>query len=94
MTSEASSTQIVLQRVRAGDTQALNELYKRYVLRVLAAVRIRLGVHLRQKVESWDIVQDAMLASLKNVSEFNDSSDGAFMKWLDRIVENRIRDKN
>jgi RNA polymerase sigma-70 factor (subfamily 1) len=62
-------------------------------MRVLAAVRARLGAELRQKVESWDIVQEAMLASLKKVSAFDDASEGAFMKWLDQIVENRIRDK-
>src|SRR5205823_9414840 len=75
------------------DKEALNELYNRYGLRVLAAVRARLGAELRQKVESWDIVQDAMMVSLKHVADFDNSSEGAFMKWLDQIVENRIRDK-
>lgn len=93
MPPEPASTQLLLRRVRVGDQQALNELYHRYGLRVLAAVRARLGAELRQKVESWDIVQEAMLASLRNVADFDNASDGAFMRWLDHIVENRIRDK-
>ena len=93
MSNDSTSTQVLLRRVRTGDKEALNKLYNRYGLRVLAAVRARLGAELRQKVESWDIVQDAMMASLRNVSDFDNSSDGAFMRWLDQIVENRIRDK-
>jgi RNA polymerase sigma-70 factor (ECF subfamily) len=78
--------------VQAGDQQALNDLYSRYVMRVLAAVRARLGAELRGKLESWDIVQDALLASLKNVQSFELASEGAFLNWLAKIVENRIRD--
>jgi RNA polymerase sigma-70 factor (subfamily 1) len=92
MPLEPTPTQVLLRRVHVGDPAALNELYHREGLRVLAAVRARLGAELRQKVESWDIVQDAMLASLKNVSDFEQTSEGAFMKWLNQIVENRIRD--
>ncbi len=94
MPAEPITTQLLLQRVRVGDKQALNDLYERYGMRVLAAVRARLGAKLRQKVESWDIVQEALQASLKGVSEFDDSSEGAFMRYLTRIVENRIRDKH
>ena len=33
-----------------------------------------------------------MLASLKNVQSFNAASEGAFLNWLAKVVENRIRD--
>jgi RNA polymerase sigma-70 factor (ECF subfamily) len=90
---EPTSTQALLQRVQTGDKGALNELYNRYLMRVLAAVRARLGAELRGKLESWDVVQDALLASLKNVESFNQTSDGAFLNWLAKVVENRIRDQ-
>lgn len=90
---DPTSTQVLLIRFRDGDASALNELYDRHIPRILAAVRARLGAELRHKVESWDIVQDAMLASLKNVGSFEYQSDGAFLKWLAQIVENRIRDQ-
>ena len=89
---EPTSTQALLQRVQTGDNEALNELYNRYVMRVLAAVRARLGAELRGKLESWDIVQDALLASLKHVQSFNHASEGGFLNWLAKVVENRIRD--
>ncbi len=90
---DPTSTQALLQRVQTGDKEALNELYNRYLMRVLAAVRARLGVELRGKLESWDVVQDALLASLKNVQSFNQTSEGAFLNWLAKVVENRIRDQ-
>ncbi len=90
---DPTSTQALLQRVQIGDKGALNDLYNRYLMRVLAAVRARLGAELRGKLESWDIVQDALLASLKNVQSFNQTSEGAFLNWLAKVVENRIRDQ-
>jgi len=86
------STQVLLQRFQTGDSDALNELYSRYLNRVLAAVRARLGAELRGKLESCDILQDALLASLKNVPSFNQTEEGAFVNWLATVVENRIRD--
>lgn len=91
--SDPTATHALLQRVQTGDKDALNALYNRYLMRVVAAVRCRLGAELRGKLESWDIVQDALLASLKNVESFNQSSEGAFLNWLATIVENRIRDQ-
>lgn len=91
--AEPASTHALLERVHSGDQSALNELYNRYLMRVLAAVRARLGAELRSKVESWDIVQDALLASLKNVQSFRQTSEGAFLNWLATVVENRIRDQ-
>jgi RNA polymerase sigma-70 factor (subfamily 1) len=90
---EQTSTQALLQRAQSGDKEALNDLYNRYLMRVLAAVRARLGAELRGKLESWDVVQDALLASLKNVQSFDQASEGAFLHWLAKVVENRIRDQ-
>src|SRR5260370_26636669 len=90
---EPTATQRLLQRVQTGDKEALNGLYNRSLMRVLADVRARLGVELRGKLESWDVVQDALLASLKNVQSFNQTSEGACWNWLAKVVENRIRDQ-
>ncbi len=88
-----TSTEILIQRVGDGDLAALEALYDRYQTRVLAAVRIRLGAKLRQKVESWDIVQNVMMAALRKVESFDFRSEGAFLKYLNKLVENRIRDE-
>ena len=85
---DVTATRVLLEQHRAGDAAALNELYGRYTTRVLAVVRARLGAELRQRVQSLDIVQEAMLDSLKNLEKFDYASEGAFLKWLTAIVEN------
>jgi RNA polymerase sigma-70 factor, ECF subfamily len=57
------------------------------------AVRIRLGAKLRRKIESWDVVQEVMMAALGKVNSFEYRTEGAFLKYLNQLVENRLRDE-
>lgn len=90
---EPQTTQILIRRVQSGDQTALEELCDRYLARVLSAVRIRLGAKLRRKVESSDIVQDVMVDALRKIESFEFRSEGAFLKYLNEVVQNRIRDE-
>jgi RNA polymerase sigma-70 factor (ECF subfamily) len=87
------TTQVLIEQVQQGDRNALNELCNRYLMRVLAAVRVRLGAPLRRKLDSWDIVQEVMIEALRKVQSFDFRTEGAFLKYLNRVVENRIRDE-
>ncbi len=91
--ADPHTTQVLIEQVQQGDRAALDELCNRYLLRVLAAVRIRLGAKLRNKVESWDIVQEVMIDALRKVESFDFRTEGAFLKFLNQVVENRIRDE-
>lgn len=93
MPSNPLTTQVLLEKAQDGDGQALNELCRRYQQRVLATVRIRLGAELRRRVESWDIVQEVMIDALRKVNSFDYKTDGAFLHFLNRVVENKIRDE-
>ena len=87
------ATATLLLHIQQGDTQAIDQLYRRYQDRVLTAVRYRLGRKLRQKVESADIVQNVLMDALKKVESFDFRTEGAFLHYLNRLVENRIRDE-
>jgi RNA polymerase sigma-70 factor (subfamily 1) len=91
--SDPHATQILIQQVQQGDRAALDELCDRYLMRVLAVVRIRLGAKLREKVESCDIVQEVMIDALGKIKSFDFRTEGAFLKFLNQVVENRIRDE-
>ena len=92
--SDALTTQILLEKAQQGDRESLNELCRRYQMRVLAAVRMRLGAELRRRVESWDIVQEVMIDALRKVEKsFDNETEGAFLHYLNRVVENKIRDE-
>jgi RNA polymerase sigma factor (sigma-70 family) len=90
---ETLTTQILIDRVQAGDRAALNELCARYQERVLSAVRIRLGAKLRRKVESWDIVQEVLMGAFRHIKSGDFGTEGALMKYLNALVENRLRDE-
>ena len=73
----AEETYTLIRQAQAGDTNALNLLYTRYGERIHAIVRLRLGPRLRRKLESCDIVQSALMASVRSLKEFR-------YLWLDR----------
>ena len=90
---ETLTTQVLIERIGHGDQTALDELCRRYLARVLVAVRLRLGAHLRKKVESGDIVQEVMIDVVGKAKSFEFRTEGALLKYINRVVENRIRDQ-
>ena len=90
---ETLTTQVLIEQVQQGDQTPLNELLDRYQMRVLAAVRMRLGAKLRRKLESCDVVQDVMIDALRKVKSFDFRTEGAFLKYLNQVVANKIRDE-
>jgi RNA polymerase sigma-70 factor (ECF subfamily) len=51
-----------------------------------------MGSELRSKLESMDLVQDTLMCALKDLGDFTYRDEGDFLRWLSRIVENRLRD--
>jgi len=90
---ESLTTQVLIQQFQQGDRASLDQLCTRYLRRVLAAVRLRLGVNLRRKLDSADIVQNVMIRALRGVKSFEFRTEGAFLKYLNRVVEHEIRDE-
>lgn len=82
----------LLNRARIGDKVAVNDLCARYGPRLQTVVRLRLGRRLRSKLESMDVVQDALVAALPHVQVKPFESGAAFFHWLTTILENRVRD--
>jgi RNA polymerase sigma-70 factor (ECF subfamily) len=77
---------------QAHDKPALEQLFRIYGERVRRIVRMRMGAELRAKLESVDIVQDAMVCAVRDLSGFIYKNEGDFLHWLSKIAENRIRD--
>jgi RNA polymerase sigma-70 factor (ECF subfamily) len=51
-----------------------------------------MGSELRSKLESMDLVQDALMCALRDLGDFTYRSEGDFLRWLTKIAENRLRD--
>ena len=81
----------LLQRVRAGDRQALDDLFARHspLLRRWAAGR--LPKYARNGVETQDLVQETMLGAFRNIDRFEPRGEGALQAYLRQALINRIR---
>lgn len=82
----------LVRRAQGGDREAFGQLLDRYYERVLRIVRARLGPQLRQYTESADVVQETMGQVVRAFERFDMQDEESFVRWLSRLVENRIRD--
>src|SRR5262249_25528437 len=87
-----SISKLLWQKARGGDRAAYDHLFALHADRALLFIRARLGPKLRSNVESGDVLQEAYLAAHQAFANFEYTDDAAFMRWLCRIIENRIRD--
>lgn len=89
---DLSNSLDLVHRATSGDEAAIDELLRRYQDRLRRIVRVRLGARLRTKLESMDIVQDALLIAARKLADGEVVSSGAVLNWLARIAENKIHD--
>jgi RNA polymerase sigma-70 factor (ECF subfamily) len=83
----------LLERARAGSSEALGALLERSAQKLLALIRLRLGPRLRARLESRDILQATLLKAVERFGSFEGNQAGSLMAWLARIAENEIRDQ-
>ncbi len=75
-----------------GDHSALDQLCKVYGERVRRIVRLHMGKELRPRLDSMDLVQDALVSALGGLEQFTYKNEGDFLRWLAKIAQNTLRD--
>ena len=79
---------LLAERIRAGDREALGELYDRYASLALAlAMRV-----VNDRFAAEDVVHDAFVAVWQHIDRF-DRSRGSMRGWLLTVVRNRAIDR-
>jgi len=87
------STIELLERLRSGQDEALDELFARYLGPLSRWARGRLPRWARDLMETDDVVQETLLQTLGHVGSFDPRHTGAFHAYLRRAVKNRIVDE-
>jgi RNA polymerase sigma-70 factor (ECF subfamily) len=87
------STLALLARARAGDEEALNDLFARFAPALRRWASGRLPRSARDLADTGDLVQEALLNTFRNLSDFEHRGAGAFHAYLRQAVMNRIRDE-
>ena len=89
----ATASLVLLQRIRTGDTAALNQLMDRYLPRLSRWATGRLPRWARDVSDTDDLVQDTLARSIANLGHFDPQGEGALQAYLRSAVMNRIRDE-
>jgi RNA polymerase sigma-70 factor (ECF subfamily) len=87
-----NKTQSLVALAKEGNESALNQLCSVYGERVRRIVRLRLDQKLRPKLDSVDVVQDALILAMGGLKDFTYKNEGDFLRWLSTIAENKLRD--
>jgi RNA polymerase sigma-70 factor (ECF subfamily) len=87
------STAALLGRAQTGDAVAQEVLFARYLPALRRWARGRLPPSARDLVDTFDIVQDAALSTLRNLAGLTLEHRGAFMAYLREAVNSKIKDQ-
>jgi eukaryotic-like serine/threonine-protein kinase len=82
----------LLRQFQQGDSQAANEIFDRYVTRLVALVRSRISAKLRPRLDPEDVVQSAYRSFFIHAKddEFQLSDAGDLWRLLARITLNKL----
>ena len=87
------STFQLIERVRRGERQALEDLMARHVRPLRRWVSGRLPRWARDLADTDDLVQDTLLRTFTKMDQFEPRGVGALQAYLRQAVTNRIRDE-
>lgn len=90
---EAESTFQLIERVRAGDQQALERLFALHLKPLQRWAGGRLPKWARDLADTDDLVQDTLLQTFKRIEDFEPRRVGALQAYLRQAVLNRIRNE-
>lgn len=90
---EAEDSLALLERVRQGDSEALERLLHRYVPSLRRWARGRLPRWARDLADTEDLVQDTIIRTLPRLNAFEYRHEGALQAYLRQAVVNRIHDE-
>ena len=90
---DAESTFHLIERVKAGDQQALERLFARHLKPLQQWAGGRLPKWARGLADTDDLVQDTLLKTFKRIEGFEPRRVGALQAYLRNAVLNRLRDE-
>ena len=90
---DVDATADLLARAQSGDEQALNRLFERHIPLLKRWASGRLPRWARQVADTSDLVQETVVATLRNLPSFEVRGDGALQAYLRQGLINRVRNE-
>jgi RNA polymerase sigma factor (sigma-70 family) len=89
----ADETIHLLDRARAGDREALEELFARHIPLLKRWASGRLPSWARDVADTSDLVQETVFETFKRIDMFEPRGDGALQAYLRQALMNRLRNQ-
>src|SRR3954471_6708228 len=90
MANDPSDTLHLVERLRAGDRQALTDLFQRHRDRLRRMVELRMDARLQGRVDASDVLQDAFLDAATRLDGYLAGSELPAFLWLRLVVSERL----
>jgi RNA polymerase sigma-70 factor (ECF subfamily) len=90
MDHNSADTVGLIERARAGDRHALNELFARHRARLRRMVEMRLHGRLQARVDPSDVIQDAFLEVTARIDDYLRDPKLPLFLWLRLVVGERL----
>ena len=87
------STFDLVERAKAGDREAVDRLFARYLPALRRWASGRLPRWTRDLMDTDDLVQETMIRAVKRLDAFESRHEGALQAYLRQAIVNRIRDE-
>jgi RNA polymerase sigma-70 factor (ECF subfamily) len=86
---DSAQTRTLLERARAGDRQAFEDLFARHRPYLRQLVELRLDPRLRPRVDPSDVVQEAHIEAFRRLGTYLEERPMPFRLWLRQIAHDR-----
>jgi len=90
MANNSADTARLLEKARAGDQSALNEVFARYRDRLRRMVELRLDRRLQARIDASDVIQEAYVDVVNRLEEYLRDPRYPLFLWLRLIVGERL----
>src|SRR5262245_14194029 len=90
MGKELSDTIRLIERLRAGDRQALNELFTRHRGRLRRMVEMRMDWRLQTRLDASDVIQEGFLEAVTRLDDYLRDPKLPLFLWLRLMVSERL----
>lgn len=90
MVNNTDDTLALLERARAGDAHALNEIFAGHRDRLRRMVELRLDPRLQARVDASDVIQDAYLEVATRLPDYLRDPQLPLFLWLRLVVGERL----
>jgi RNA polymerase sigma-70 factor (ECF subfamily) len=90
MDESSTETQRLIERARAGDAQALDEIFSLHRNRLRRMIEIRLDYRLRGRIDASDVIQDAYVDVVKKLPNYLGDPKVPLFLWLRLVVGERL----